>query len=224
MGLALSKAGFHCHAPLLPGHGESSKGMRSVVLDDWLEAVTLTYQAMRRDSSPVAVVGYCLGGTLALATARMLNPRGIVLLSAPVQDFSPTLFPPATDVGERSTADFLAACTSAKARAWRAAGAHPTVTDTFIRRFQEARARAQKDLSHVLSPVLIVRGALDPLISAEHCEQLARSLSSSLLVDTYESPQAGYALPIDQGRSKLFARVAQFLREVSATEESLLDG
>lgn len=224
MGLALSRAGFHCHAPLLPGHGESSKGMRSVVLDDWLEAVTLTYQAMRRDSSPVAVVGYCLGGTLALATARRLNPRGVVLLSAPVHDFSADLFPEAGKPGNRSTAEFLSACISAKARTWRAAGAHPTVTDTFVERFQEARVLAQKDLPHVLSPVLVARGALDPLISSEHNGQLREGLSSSLEVDTYESAQAGYALPIDHGRSKLFARVVSFLLDVSATEESLLDG
>lgn len=219
LGLALSLAGFSSLAPLLPGHGESAKGMRSVVLEDWLEAVRLSYQALRRDGSPVAVVGFCLGGTLTLATAPELNPRGLIALSAPTQPFPAGLFPKDEKSSHRSTSRFLAACRSEKARSWRVAGAHPAVTESFLQRFEEAKAQARSGLSRVRGPVLLVQGGRDSLLPVDHAQSLISQLPPDSESSVFLSEDSDYPTPIDSGRLKVFGRVVDFLRTVAKLEE-----
>lgn len=219
LGLSLSLAGFSSLAPLLPGHGESAKAMRAVVLEDWLEAVRLSYEALRRDGSPVAMIGFCLGGTLTLATAPELNPRALIALSAPTRPFPEDLFAQDKKTGHRSTARFLAACVSEKARSWRAAGAHPVVTESFLHRFEEAKSVARSSLPGVRCPALLVQAGSDSLLSLDHAASLAAQFPAATDCSVYLSQSSDYPIPIDNGRLKVFERVVEFLRSVAKLEE-----
>jgi carboxylesterase len=239
LGLALTRSGFSSMAPLLPGHGEHYPGMNSCVLEDWLDAVHLSYEALRRDGSPVAVVGYCLGGSLALATARELNPRGLVCLATPLEPLRESLFEPLSQLnppsaGEEptspsdaerprmllSTETFVTDCQSEKARLWRSVGAHASVTESFLAIYQEAIARASTALSDIRCPTFVVHAGKDVVVPPTEAEQLLNNLAKSELKRLYCSPNSGHALPIDYGRKQVYSEIIAFLTEIDETEES----
>lgn len=197
--------------------------MKSVVLEDWLEAVHLSYQALRRDSSPVAVIGFCLGGALALATAPELNPRGLVCLSTTLEPFKNELFPPGQKPGLRTTYQFFQACTSERARGWRVSSSHPTVPESFLERFEEAKRMAESSVGFVRSPALVVQGGRDSILPQGHARWLTNRMKSSFSTSDFLVEPSDYALAVDQGRLQLFGRITEFLHSITKMEERLFE-
>ena len=221
MGLTLAGSGFEVMAPLLPGHGERYPGMNSCRPEEWLGALRLTFESLHRDGSPVAMVGYCLGGSLALAAARELNPRAGVCLSAPVAPLTNELFPPIA--GERddllSTDPFITDCLSDTARSWRLASCHRTVTRGFLKSYQDTIKQAAAQLSEIRCPLSFVRGGRSQVVNAAQADQLslaARNTPITLLV----SEDAGHAVPIDFGRRRVARQVADFLVDIENSEKT----
>lgn len=189
--------------------------MRACILEDWLEAVTLSYEALRRDGSPVAIVGFCLGAVLGLATAPELNPRGLVCLAAPSEPLPGSLFPERDKEDFVGCEPFLECCRSDTARAWRVAGAHGEIPSAFLERFNEAISRGREATGAIRCPVLAAIGEEETLLGG----QPPSLPDSHPLTRTVEVPGAGYALPIDRGRRHLFKVVAEFLQELESLEQ-----
>jgi esterase/lipase len=206
-------------APLLPGHGERYPGMTSCRTETWLTALRLSFEYLHRDGSPVALLGYCLGGTLALAGARELNPRAVVCLSAPIRPLCDSLFP-ATD-GERddllATEPFITDCQSETARKWRMASCHQTITSRFLQTFQETIETAQSELAELRCPLALVEGQMSRAVAAEHAVHIA-SNASNASVTIIRAPQSGHAVPIDHGRREVANRIGEFLLQIESSE------
>jgi len=218
LGTALVKRGFRSMAPLIPGHGEHYANMNSCLMEDWLEAVRLSYQALRRDGSPVAIIGYCLGGALALATARELNPRALVCLATPKTPIDQKLFPAQTegDFPENllSTERWVSDCQSQKARRWRTLGAHSYLTEKFLHTYHQAVAQANESLSEIRCPCLVVCAESDSVVPQEDSQRLFDELLQSEPKDFFCVAGSGHALPIDFGRRSVYQKVAEFLETV----------
>lgn len=208
-------------APLLPGHGERYPGMNSCRLEDWLGALRLTFQSLHRDGSPVALVGYCLGGTLALAAARELNPRGVVCLSAPIRPLEEKFFPETP--GERddllSTEPFITDCLSGKARRWRMASCHQTVTRRFFQSYQDTVTAAAGQLADIRCPISLVQGGRSKVVTDSHADFISRQAGNAT-VTVLKSENAGHAVPIDYGRRQVAERAAEFLIGIDSSERS----
>ncbi len=78
---ALHARGWTVQAPLLPGFGPELHRLSQVRRRDWLQAIHQAAQALRQQGRPFALVGYSMGGALALAAAAHLAPDALVLLS-----------------------------------------------------------------------------------------------------------------------------------------------
>jgi carboxylesterase len=209
-------------APLLPGHGERYPGMTSCRTETWLTALRLTFESLHRDGRPVALLGYCLGGTLALAAARELNPRAVVCLSTPIHRLRQTLFPPTE--GERddllSTEPFITDCQSETARKWRTAGCHKTVTSRFLQTFQETIEVARDQLAEVRCPLAMVQGRLGRVVGTEHAEYIAAHAGQADCT-VLDIARAGHAVPIDHGRREMARQVVEFLAQIESSEKSV---
>lgn len=219
LGKALLGRGFAVHAPLLPGHGENLDGMRETRLDDWLEAVTLSYEGLRRDGSPVALLGFCLGGALALYLAGNLNPRAICCLSTPARPLPEGAFP-LVDLGLRSTATSVLDSPSAEVRRWRELGSHRLVPDSFHTQYQSLLQGLGERLDEVRCPLLVAQSRGDGITPPEHAESLIEAVRSERRKLVW-SRHAGHALPVDVGRRALFAELASFLEVEDRTASSL---
>lgn len=217
LGQRLYRSGFHVVAPLIPGHGERQPGMDSCTIEDWEEAVTLTYDSLHRDGSPVAIVGYCLGGVLGLLSASELNPRALVCLSTPVSRLEEEHFPVLdsdTEHSSLSTEALQNDCRSAEALRWRRRGCHPSVTTKFFATYQDSIALAAERVHEVRCPVLLVGGRRSSIVPHTDLAKLNRLLPEQLSVKRHCAPLGGHAVVVDHGRREIYRLVNNFLNEI----------
>jgi carboxylesterase len=79
---ALHAQGVHVFAPLLPGHGRSPDKLRGTRNTDWTRAAEEAYDHLAARHKRVDVIGFSMGGALAMHLARARSPRRIVLWGA----------------------------------------------------------------------------------------------------------------------------------------------
>lgn len=79
---ALAADGWLVEAPLLPGHGPALRELPERRTEDWLAAVEAAADGLRAAApGPLLVVGYSVGGALAVATASRVRPDRLALLA-----------------------------------------------------------------------------------------------------------------------------------------------
>jgi len=94
----LQDRGAEVAAPLLPGHGTSVKDLQKTTFKDWYMEVEKQYRRLKRINKAVHVVGFSMGGTLALRLAQLHDPASVTAIAAPV--YLHSFFPfEATDWG-----------------------------------------------------------------------------------------------------------------------------
>ncbi|MEZ5979386.1 MAG: alpha/beta fold hydrolase, partial [Planctomycetota bacterium] len=77
----LAGEGVRVRAMLLPGHGTSSEELATTTVEQWIEAVREEYRALRSRHASVRVVGYSLGGALALVALADEPPDRLALVA-----------------------------------------------------------------------------------------------------------------------------------------------
>lgn len=88
---ALEAAGFATRTPTLPGHAEGNADFALTRFSDWLAHAEQELTDLLRHSSRVMILGFSMGGTLALNLASRYPVAGVITLSAPV--FVVNVFP-----------------------------------------------------------------------------------------------------------------------------------
>jgi len=81
LGEALHKAGWSVQGLLLPGFGPQIATLDERRAGDWAAAVEEALCALKRDHSPILLVGYSMGAALAIGAAARATPDGLVLLA-----------------------------------------------------------------------------------------------------------------------------------------------
>lgn len=78
---ALKKEGYAFHAILLPGHGSTPKDLKDIQKSDWLDKASSAYESLKQQYEDVSVVGFSMGGAIALLTAAEKDVNKLVLIS-----------------------------------------------------------------------------------------------------------------------------------------------
>ncbi len=213
-GQAAVNRGFKVSAPLLPGHGENLEAMRDCRRTDWTEAVVHTYESLRRDDSPVAIVGFCLGGALALNLAGQLRPRVVCCLATPCEALDDVSFPQEMFDGEpvRSVLASLRDSPSPEVVRWRMKACHHSVPESFFQEYQLLIEELGLGLKGVNCPLLVAQSRNDRITHPENAQKIIDATSSARQKLVW-SRQAGHALMIDNGRRALFREILNFLEE-----------
>jgi len=81
LGLSLQKAGWTARGLLLPGFGAELASLERRSALDWQRCVDASLCELRRRHSPLLLVGFSLGGALAVTAASGSAPDGLVLLA-----------------------------------------------------------------------------------------------------------------------------------------------
>lgn len=81
---ALAEAGFAVRVPCLPGHGEGYKDFGKYRFADWLAHAEEELKDMLARHERVVLVGFSMGGALALNLACRYPVVGVAVLSTPV--------------------------------------------------------------------------------------------------------------------------------------------
>jgi carboxylesterase len=220
---ALAAAGFSVSAPLLAGHGQTTAVLAATRWQDWLASAEAAFEQLVQTSGGgrVAVLGFSMGGLLALRLAR-LRPDGIsalVALSVPLR---------------------LRPWQIAAARAWRLLpgflhrgplavmrkrGGGSDVTDAEVRRENpglpeiplrgiaevvELGARIRRDLAFIKQPTLVAHGGLDHTVDLQASVELASGLASEV-VNRLWLPRSAHLIGVDVEQARLAEAVVQFL-------------
>ena len=70
LGNFLSSQGYNVYAPLLPGHGTSAFDLEKYSWEDWQRESENAYLFLENNSEEVYIIGFSMGGDLALNLAK----------------------------------------------------------------------------------------------------------------------------------------------------------
>lgn len=207
----LAAAGWAAHGPLLPGFGPQIPTLGDKTRQDWLTAVRHTWQQLRAAHETAVLVGFSMGGALALHLAAEPKPPDFLVLLAPfwrlagwqgnllpiVKHFQKTFYPFAqadfADTAVRQQlqdvmpgADLDDPAVQARIRQ---EAQLPTRTIDEVRRVGlEANQRA----AEVRCPTLVLQGLQDTVVLPRFSRQLITRLSGPV---TYREIPGKHTFP-----------------------------
>jgi carboxylesterase len=158
--------GLVVEAPMLRGHGTHPRDLRGVNWHDWMEDVALARARLRHSVPQVVLIGFSMGGLLALASAAE-DPAGVaaIVTLAPALRIAHPLAPlvrlasgwmPYVPMGPVRPA-------GQPVRSGHDGGYDRLATDAFWS-FYQATGRVERLLPQVTAPILIAHGRRDRII------------------------------------------------------------
>lgn len=196
--------------PTLPGHG-SELQLKGITYDQWIAAAEQAFLALHRRCRTVYVIGFSMGGVIAVYLAEKYPVAKLVLLSAAFYYVNPRQL--WRDIREMF------------ANGWKGAREHPlflryrnkmmATPFSAVREFRKLVRDVRPRLPRVAAPALIVQGEKDgivPLKSAYYLYEQIGSAEKKLLL----LPNSFHHVCHSIDRHVLFAEVETFLRAAHA--------
>jgi carboxylesterase len=78
---AIAEKGFGVFVPLLPGHGTNPRDLEKIKKDDWIKSIETIFENLQKRYSQISVIGFSLGGALALHLAEKYVVVQLVLIA-----------------------------------------------------------------------------------------------------------------------------------------------
>jgi len=85
LGEYLKDKGFTVNGVLLKGHGTTIQDMNKTSYKDWIKSAEQGYLKLIDECDEIFVVGFSMGGALALHLAQKYDIKGIISLSTPIR-------------------------------------------------------------------------------------------------------------------------------------------
>lgn len=191
---ALVSVGLAVHAPDLRGHGHSP-GPRSLIMDAELlvEDLTRLLEQLQARPGPKALYGHSFGGTLALRVAQE-RPDLLDALVASAPYLLTALDDPPWTFRLAAVASHLFPGVRTRPLDARSVSSIPSEVDRYrddplvdrrgvplasVREMHALGPRVLEDGARLVTPTLIVHGALDALAAPEGSRRLARSANGA---------------------------------------------
>lgn len=184
----LESLGLTTRLITLPGHDSSLEEFRKTGYPHWLACVQHEYDRAALEYEKVLLVGYSLGGSLALDVASRRAPTAVITMASPVfnrkglprrgRDLMLFLLP-VLRFFIKETRTRPGRPESRAIAPWRGyeGVAYPPQVYSLFKGVDNMRAR----LAHVTAPLLIIHDARDRLVSAENALRMAAGVSSELV-------------------------------------------
>ena len=219
---ALGAAGFAVSAPMLAGHGESAIALAATRWLDWLASAEAALDRLRSttDGGPVAVVGFSMGGLLALRLARTRpeSVSALALLSVPLRLPG---WQTAVLRGYARLPGFLRRNRLAMLRKREGSDvtdpkvheelpSYPEMPLAGLAELVLLAEIVRRDLSLVTVPALVAHGERDRTVPQSVSFELAGSLASAT-VERLWLPRSGHLIAVDVEHQRLGEAVDRLL-------------
>jgi carboxylesterase len=222
VGEALVGSGYSVEVPLLAGHGATLRDLAATQWPDWLASAERAMDQLRHNvgDRPIAIVGFSMGGLLALRLARLYPERiaALVIIAAPLRmrpfqtrgvralgrlpvDFKsyPFVCIPKIKGSDISDAEMRDANPSLPAFPISA------VTSLF-----DLMDQVRADLPNVRVPTLVIHGRQDHTVPMEDSLELTGSLGSEV-IERLWLERSFHIVTLDVERSTVSSAITSFL-------------
>lgn len=212
LGHFLNGLGYSVLGVSLAGHDITPEELGRVRWQDWVGSARQSWEDFRSSYPTSALVGYSMGGLVALALARELPPSALVGLATPfqvrLQDPRAPLLPIL-----KYFLRYVELTEELEPSEWQEFIALPytRVSTSAIHEVLRLNAHVRRLLPEVRVPTLLLHGEQDELISLADMNRLARVLPGP--VETARFPLSGHELPVGPEREAVWERMASFLEE-----------
>ncbi len=222
----LAEAGFATSAPVLAGHEGDEAAFSRSRYADWLASAADAFSALRSRVPRVAVIGFSMGGTLALDLAQHHAVDAVVTISAPVFLCRPyPYWSPDWRLFFSGPLGLLrpvlpgrpGSPESRSIAPWEGyEGRHHVRT---LHSFKRGAARVRRRLARIEAPILVVHSGQDRSVCPDNAWEIVRSVSSARreahLLPIAERVTSGHLLPTHTETRDLVAElIAGFLRSL----------
>lgn len=199
----LHSRGFTIREVLLPGHGTSFQDMAKYGWSDWVGAVDHELTELKRQCRKVWVIGFSMGGTLAVLAAST-GVDGIVSISAPIWPRSKLAkyacflkyFKRYSWLGERPQSQFPS---------WR----YQWVALKNVADLMHLIKLGKRVLPDITVPALIVQGEEDRTVEPRSANYIFDALGSSDKELVFVS--GGHMLLVEAQSKEVCCRISRFL-------------
>jgi carboxylesterase len=195
----LHRQGWTVHALLLPGFGPDINTLAQRRYEEWLDHVIQQVNAHRTASAAMMLVGFSMGGALAISAAARLKPDALILL-APflkvnhrlwtllpvIQRLFPTFKPFKLIKPDFDNPEFRAGIT----RFMPGLDLDDPQTQEAVRQFElpvkmlaqirKAGMEARKHAVEVTCPTLVIQGTQDTLVTPDNTQALIALMSDEV--------------------------------------------
>lgn len=210
LGEHLASRGFHCLAPLLPGHGTSLENLHSVARQDWTNAAGRALRELQAAHAVVCAVGFSLG-TLVVSHLAAAHPElAAVALLSPAVSFANRLVPLATVIHRLvptfpKEPDRLHA-PDAREHIW----SYDRWSTHALGEAWRLQRQVRREMPDIQVPALIVYSDQDSALGADAGQQTL-ALWGSPDKDLMLLHSSDHGLLLDIERDMVFERVSRFL-------------
>jgi carboxylesterase len=222
VGEALAGVGYSVEVPLLAGHGGTLRDLASSQWPDWLASAERAMEQVRRHvgDRPIAIVGFSMGGLLALRLAHLYPDRvaALVIMAAPLRmrpfqtrgvralcrlpvDFKSYPFACIPKLKGSDVSDVEMRDANPSLRAFPISA----VTSLF-----DLMDSVRPDLPNVRAPTLVIHGRQDHTVPMEDSLELTGSLGSEV-IERLWLERSFHIVTLDVERSAVSSAITGFL-------------
>lgn len=202
LGEYLAAHGVTVTAPLLPGHGTDPEDLRRTRWPEWVRAAEAEWHELQQHYERVHLVGFSMGGLVALYLAAHRPAASIVSLSTPIRlaDWRQILVP---------LAQYFVPYYPARVRNPEIASQldsydrFPVATIHSLIRFAR---QVRKDLPRVGAPLLAVQGERDKWIAEESADYILANAGSKVK-EKLTLPGRNHLITLERGREEVLRAV-----------------
>lgn len=208
LGEYLAAAGVTVRAPLLPGHGTDPEDLRRTRWPEWVRSAEAELEELRGRYGRVHVVGFSMGGLLALYLGAHQEVASVTTLACPIKlaDWRQLLVPLAKYLVPYYPARISNPEIAAQLDSY---DRFPLATIHSLLRLAK---QVRKDLHRVTVPLLSVQGERDRWIAEESSDYIMANVGSAVKRQVM-LPNRNHLITLERGREEVFEAVHRWLTE-----------
>lgn len=207
----LADEGLTVAAPVLPGHGTSPEDLRRTRFPMWIRAAEAELSALRQRCRTVHVIGFSMGGLIALYLAAHHQVASVTTLAAPVKlnDWRQILVP----LGKYLLPYYQSRISNPEIAAQLESNYERIPTDAIHSMLRLAR-RVRSDLPRITAPVLALQGDRDRWVAPDSAAYIVERVASRSRRLTL-LPGRRHFIALENGREEVCRMVLSWVMENS---------
>ncbi len=207
LGEYLAANGITVRAPLLPGHGTDPEDLRHTRWPQWVRAAEAEWAELKGRYEQVHVVGFSMGGLIALYLGAHREVASVTTLAAPARlaDWRQVLVPLA-----RYVLPYYPARISNPEIA-RQLDSYDRFPLAAVHSLLRLARRVRKDLPRVQAPILALQGDRDRWVAPDSARYILERVSSPVR-KLIMLPGRHHMITLENGREQVFHAVQQWVQ------------